>query len=42
LPQQSALHPTMARRIDALGALTRWFHLLHQGKLTSIGFADFC
>jgi hypothetical protein len=23
-------------------ALTRWYHLLHQGKLTSIGFADFC
>lgn len=61
---------TIARRLDALGALTRgqrqtggqnlfdpadnlegeyarealvrWFHLLHQGKLTSIGFADFC
>jgi hypothetical protein len=23
-------------------ALTRWYHLLHQGKLTSITFADFC
>ena len=23
-------------------ALTRWYHLLHQGKLASIGFADFC
>jgi hypothetical protein len=61
---------TIARRLDALGALTRgqrqtggqnlfdpadnlesdyarealtrWYHLLHQGKLTSIGFADFC
>jgi predicted RNA methylase len=61
---------TIARRLDALGALTRgqrqtggqnlfdpadnlesdyarealtrWYHLLHQGKLTSIGFGDFC
>ena len=61
---------TIARRLDALGALTRgqrqtggqnlfdpadnleseyarealtrWYHLLHQGKLTSVGFADFC
>ena len=61
---------TIARRLDALGALTRgqrqtggqnlfdpadnlesdyarealtrWYHLLHQGKLTCIGFADFC
>jgi hypothetical protein len=61
---------TIARRLDALGALTRgqrqtggqnlfdpadnlesdyarealtrWYHLLHQGKLTSIAFADFC
>ncbi len=23
-------------------ALTRWYHLLHAGKLSSVGFADFC